>query len=441
MSDDFSQEQANFKTPDHSNEKKIQTATSLKQAQLAEQESHNREDREDWEATLENLDLEGNWSSSSMSLADVSKIASTSDVRGRYHQFQTRREEFWRNYALRGQERTEPVEENFHFFGDWSTQKSSQSHIDWPERKYNNSGLYFRWNGVGIALNPTADFLRDFHKRELYIGDIHIAISTRPDPEIHSVLEQIYTLNATYNEVSQTKHKIDYYLCAGSHKELFHRLEPRYKQERNSVFCLEKYVDSDEIETHNLGQGIALSYSYGLNGSEAGVVFQLALPKIHANSTNEGDQEPIQTVKLGYLPLSLGVQAPPSLFENCHLLVVSLGSLQSHNSLETGELNLEPLTHSLNTLLAKVVLLSDFSTDEGDLRLEISKHLKSQIGEKRGGDMMPILPADGDLQLEMATWRIRCAVTNHWIPAPFAHVVRLKESFGPLMYLGSDCVL
>lgn len=405
-------------------------------------------EREDWEATLEDLNFDETWDQTAhLSLSDVSKLASTSDVRGRYRHFQSKRADFWRAYARRGDERTEPVEENLHFFGDWAIAPSQRAHIDWPKQEVNTSGIYFRWNGLGIALNPSASFLEDFHKRGLFIGDLNAVISTRPDTKVHEVLEKIYTLNATFNEVSESKHKIDYYLCAATHKELFHRLEPRYKQERNSVFCLERYVDSDDVETHDLGQGVQLSYCYAPRDAEAGVVFHLALPNVKAEPHEEG-LEALQTqaLKIGYLPKSLCSTFPKALFGDCHLLILSLTSfnsdtLESAQKSKAAELDLEPLVCALQKGHPKVALLCDFSIQEGDLRLEIAKHLKGQINEKNAGDLTPILPADGQLELEMATWRIRCAVTGHWIPAPFTNVIRTEESFGPLIYLGSDCVL
>lgn len=401
----------------------------------------------DWEASLEELAYDSSWDQRmNMSLADVSKLTSTSDVRGRHHHFQSKRAAFWQSYANRGADRSEPVEENLHFFGDWSMKPSQRAYIDWPEQEINTSGLFFRWNGLGVALNPCGDFLRDFHKRDLFIGDLHAVISTRADAKVHEMLEQIYQLNATYNEVSENKHKIDYYLCAGSHKELFHRLEPRYKQERNSVFCLERYVDSDEVESYALGQGVDLFYSYHASDAEAGIVLQLELPTAKEQLQDEIDLKQAQSLKLGYLPKSFSNSPPNALFDDCHLLIISLNTFKDdknahdHSGL-SADLNLEPLVDYLQKARPKVTLLSDFSINDGDLRLEMAKHLKALIGEKVGGELIPILPADGNLQLEMATWRVRCAVTGHWIPAPFANVIRTQESFGHLMYLGSDCVL
>lgn len=407
----------------------------------------------DWGKALESLDVEidANWPQQGpLPLSEVSRLTSPTDVEGRFRHFQQEQEKFWQLYAQRAEDRGHSLEENLHFFGNWSSETDNSPPLRWPTSAVSTEGFYFRWNGIGIAVNPSSQFLRQFHEKNLAVQDIHLVFSTRSEKSLQDAVEEIYELNAQFNRVSANSHKIDYYLCSATHKELFHRLEPRYRHERHAVFALDRYLDSDEIESLAPLEGLKVSYFYTASDQEAGLLFELELPG-ELYRGNEGDSSALseqqgalseqRAVKLGYVPRNLWQESPPKPLANCHLLIISLFSPQTTPYQERSSPQLMALADFLSAARPKNTLLSEFQSADGDLRLEVVKHVKSQISERLGGECGPILPADGRLQLEMATWRVQCAVTQNWIPAPYVHVIRREAAFGQLVYISSDCVL
>ncbi len=401
-----------------------------------------------WEEALASLEVDlGESTSLAAGLEGVSHSATSTDVQSRFHYFQQKRDAFWHEYARWGDERTEPLEDILKFYGDWSIEHSSPAESMWPRSEFNTQGFYFRWNGFGIAVNPSKGFLEQFHKEGHFIGDLNTVLCTRPDKHLHESLEHIYALNARCNRISERRHRIDYYLCVATHKELFHRLEPRYKQERDSLHRLDKYIDSEGGESITLHRGVQLSYFYPAESDIAGILIELKLPDheldeaiADAASTSSNEHR----FKFAYLPSELCRFPCPEGVVGCALVILSLrpSLAQSASLPEDCEApDLATLSEFLTNARAKMALLAEFPSGAGDLRLEVAKHLKVRMGENGQGELFPILPADGTLQLEMATWRVQCAVTKSWVPAPFVHVVRREADFGPLHFMSSDCVL
>lgn len=403
-----------------------------------------------WEEALASLEMDLNGPSQAgggRALEGMNQATTSSDVQSRFRYFSQKREEHWHEYARWGEERSEPLEDVLRFYGSWSLAEPSSTQAIWPRNELNTEGFYFRWNGFGVAVNPSAGFLEQFHKMGHFIGDLNAVICTRSDQNLHETLERIYALNAQCNRISERKHRIDYYLCVETHKELFHRLEPRYKQERGSLHRLDKYIDSEGGECMTLHRGISLSYFYPPNCEHAGLLFELKLPDRESDQEiglEDKTSQKEHRFKFAYLPFEFSQHTPPDQVVGSALIVFSLRPSLPSNAAQLvhdDTLELDALAKFLGHCRAKMVLLSEFASNLGDLRLEISKHLKTRLGENGDNELLPILPADGALQLEMATWRVQCAVTRSWIPAPFIHVVRQKGDFGPLLFVGSDCVL
>ncbi len=126
--------------------------------------------------------------------------------------------------------------------------------------QHTSGGYFIRWRGKGIAVNPGAHFLKRFHRAGLHIHDIDFVVVTRPDLPNYRDVQAIYNLNYRLNSGRNDLHIIHYYLHRETYQDIARSLAPHFKQERDSVRCLELYVDSPELERIDLSDGIVLHY-------------------------------------------------------------------------------------------------------------------------------------------------------------------------------------
>ena len=277
--------------------------------------------------------------------------------------------------------------------------------------KQTSGGYFIRWNGKGIAINPGAHFLKRFHRAGLHIRDIDFVVVTKPDIPSYRDVQAIYNLNYRLNSGRRDLHIIHYYLHRETHQDIARSLAPRFKQERDSVHCLELYLDSPELERIDLSNGIILHYFPTARDDQQGALgirFDL--------QTDQG-----APICLGYAPAPLS----PHL-AGCDILVAALsGSSKGAFPMPSSEID------------PKLLLCSEFHGSEGDLRLETVKQMRQQWA----GSQTVILPTDTGLCISLQPLGVHSCARNAPLDPQSVHVYKSTEAFGPLGYVGPECVL
>ncbi|MEX1013368.1 MAG: tetratricopeptide repeat protein [Waddliaceae bacterium] len=313
------------------------------------------------------------------------------------------------------------------------------------------SGFYIRWEGKGIVVNPGESFLENFHEQDLFVKDIDYVIITRDNPRAYADIKRIYNLNYQLNQVSPELHVINYYLNQKAYEELGHTLKPHFKQERDTVHCLELFLDSPDVENIQLDNGILLHYfsttprdSFfpSSDKSQLGSQTPYSLGIRFELTTIEENEK----VTLGYVT---GTSWSPLIAHNlgkCDLLITGFGTtnLNDYSKLNYTEGNLGYYgTFSLTEATApKLVVCTEFSGREGDVRLEIAKKLRSELNiDKEAPSKTQVLPGDPGLMVDLKTFTIKCSVTRKSLDPANVRVVKTHETFGHLQYLAPDCIL
>ncbi len=274
-----------------------------------------------------------------------------------------------------------------------------------------SGGYFLRWNGKGIAVNPGAHFLKRFHRAGLHIRDIDFVVVTRSDLPSYRDVQAIYNLNYRLNSGRTDLHIIHYYLHRETYQDIARSLVPRFKQERDSVHCLELYLDSPELERIDLNHGITLHYfptTRDSHRSPLGIRFDL--------QTDERE-----LVRFGYAPAPLSAH-----LAGCQVLVAALSGSSK-----------EALPLPSKEIAPRLLLCSEFNGSEGDLRLETVKQMRQQWTESQ----TVILPTDTGLCVSLQPLGVHCSVRSATLDPQSVHVYKATEAFGPLRYVGPDCVL
>lgn len=307
------------------------------------------------------------------------------------------------------------------------------------ESRKSTGGIFLRWNGKGIAINPGARFLQHFHAQGLHIRDIDYVIVTGDQPECYTDVKEIYELNYQINKSQDELQIIHYYFNQKAFQDLSRILKPHFKQERNTLHSLELFVDSSDVEKVDLVEGITLYYFSATSrdafptSSESKEVQQNTSLGIRL----ELDFQEV-TRSIGYISKTAWNPLLAHHLGRCDLLIAGFGNTESQDYQKLAYLSDCLGYYGIATLVEEVgprlVLCGEFEGRDGDIRLEVVQKMRSEYGGK------PILPADAGLCVNLKTLEVRCSVSAIWAESSQIKVVKAAQAFGPLAYISSRYV-
>jgi tetratricopeptide (TPR) repeat protein len=366
-------------------------------------------------------------------------------------------------YLQQAKQRTQQTDNCLYYLNGWPSQSlAANPYYTVPyflteQSRKPNGGIFIRWNGKGIALNPGPKFLENFHAQGLHLHDIDFVIVTGSQPDTYADVKEIYDLNYQLNKVNQHLHIIHYYFNHKAFQELSRLLKPHFKQERHTLHSLEIFLDSPDVEKVDLIEGITLNYFLASNRegylhedleaknerhakSESSLGIRLEL-KIPVSQTQDKS-----SVRIGYIGHSAWHPLLAHHLGNCDLLITSFGNT-TPNDFNKISYNQDCLgyygTYTLLEEVAPRLLLSgEFSGREGDIRIEALQKIQNEYYRQLGTTQrqLPVLlPADTGLFVCLKSLKVKCSVSNSPVEPSQVRVIKVADAFGRLQYLSPHC--
>lgn len=335
---------------------------------------------------------------------------------------------------------------------DSSQYANSQGLILTEETRKPSGGLFLRWNGKGIVINPGAGFLNYFHEQGFSLQDIHIVIVTRDDRSAYADVGAIYELNNKLNKLGGQLQIIHYFLNQKAYQELTSILKPNFKQARNTVHSLEVFIDSPDVEKIELDNDIILHYFLASNQESHYRNSQIKGERRHSTTLGirlelrgtEADKIP---TRLGYIS---GAAWSPLLAHHlgvCDLLVAGFGNTSPADYTKTGyqedSLGYNGSYSLIEEIVPRLFVSAEFEGREGDIRLEAVKKLREEIANCGRAVLQKttIVPGDIGLHIDLKTMQIRCPVTGVYVDPANIRIAKSTDLFGRLLYLSPSCYL
>lgn len=371
--------------------------------------------------------------------------------------FQDSQGELTRSYLEQGKARSNHYDHCLYYLNGWYNNKSlstpyTQNLYLTEQSRKTTGGMFIRWNGKGIAVNPGPHFLEYFHEQGLHIRDIDYVIVTGEQPESYADVKEIYDLNYQLNKMSHELQIIHYYFNHKAFQELSRFLKPHFKQERNSLHSLELFVDSPDVEKIDLDEGISLHYFLATsrdtyissqeskeeraarNHNSLGIRFELK------SSLEKG------TMRLGYITHAAWNPLMAHHLGNCDILIAGFGNTGS-NDYNKLAYNADSLGYYgtytlLEEVVPKLLLCGEFSGREGDIRLETAQKLRQEYISnlaKKSRYAPIILPADTGLFINLKNLKVKCSVTEEWVDPAQVKAIKTANAFGKLEFLAPGC--
>ncbi len=276
-------------------------------------------------------------------------------------------------------------------------------------------GIYLRLDHHGIVLNPTEQFLDQFHESGYRILDIDTVIVTGDDPRHAADLLPLYQLNRSINETRETPHTIRFY---GSEESCRH-LKTQFGGSvvLSSFQCGERGQPLEKVslcETVSLRYFSCLKRSYGLMIDTPGS-------------------------RLGFVLNSPWSPMLPIQLKGCDLLCLGIGrvslSEMAQNKCHLDCLGYRGALSIIQQVKPELVLCTDFECDGIDWRLDVTRELRHQTGMAR------IFPADAGFSLNTECKKIHCPRDDDWKAPEFVRAVKSHGDFSKLEYLSSDSLI
>ncbi len=365
-------------------------------------------------------------------------------IEQRIHAFQERKKRALKDYLNQFSHNANHQDCLFHVLEGWSDSAITQSNPYLHAIPRHTSGGYFlKWRGKGVAINPGPHFLQTLHQQGGHIRDIDFVVVTKSCSDSFADVKAIYDLNAQANSTQDNWHIIHYYLHQPAHQILSRQLKPQSKQERNTVHCLDLYLDSPDIESLSLVDGIELNY-FPASGHHLKSKTDDPLPQalgIRFDLTGLAQDQHTQSVHPVRVGFVSGAPWSPFLAEHlvgCDMLVIGIEETNPedfnrtrYNPHSLGYFGTLSLLEEVNPRLA---LCCEFAGGQGDLRIELVRKLRADF-KPDNGKPCTILPGDIGLGIDLTTLQIRCATTRTFVNPSQVHVIRTDDDFGALKYL------
>lgn len=374
--------------------------------------------------------------------------------------FQHSQSEFIRRYLEQDKLRSKQDDYCLYYLNGWHGNKSlstpyTQNLYLTEQSRKTTGGIFIRWNGKGIAVNPGAHFLKNFHEQGLHIRDINYVIVTVEQPESYAEVKEIYDLNYQLNKMSPELQVIHYYFNHKALQELSRSLKPHFKQERNSLHSLELFVDSPDVEKIELAEGITLHYFLATSRdmylssheskeeratrSHTSLGIRLELKKSSSSLEKE-------IIRVGYITQAAWNPLMAHHLGNCDILITGFGNTSSNDynklAYNGDSLGYYGTSTLLEEVAPKLLLCGEFSGREGDIRLETAQKLRqeymSNLGKKSRYSTI-VLPADTGLFINLKNLKVKCSVSGEWIDPAQVKAIKTAPSFGKLEFLSPSC--
>lgn len=290
--------------------------------------------------------------------------------------------------------------------------------------QFRGGGFYFRWNGIGVAVDPGLYFVTNMHEFGLNIQDIQAVVIT------HNHLDHMGDMQLLDDLEYQIKGtgSIKWYVCEEIYSD--RKSKPNFTLVRPG----EDHAISDSIELRATpARHIWDKDSEDYLNTTFGCVFRLC-----------DNGAPSRKRTLGYTSDTTYWSGMETNYEEMDVLIANISSirekdllLEEQNSLHLGFTGCVKLLQSLKqppTLL----LLSEFWNGIEDIRFIVSKQLW-RLSMRKRVDTRVVLPTEIGMRVSLKTLGIKCSSCGTY--AKCVTLIRPSQPFGKLEYLCENCVL
>lgn len=301
-------------------------------------------------------------------------------------------------------------------------------------------GFYFRFSGLGIAVDPGIGFTTLMHKHNIFIDDIDVVIVTHAHIDHNCDVSALSSLLHDFNRnranrvkiysdflgYSATKaHTIDWFLDDATLRNNAEILDPDHVHHLSELVTHSH--DFFHFESVNLS--LAAVHTKHIKGSSDSYGL-----KITFNMAGE-------KVVWGYTSDTAYFDELSIFFAGCDVLLLNISDIYVtdvvHSKLKRSHLGFTGCEKLISAVQPKLALVSEFCCTNGDYRFEIVRALREYSSEI---DTI-ILPAEIGCKIAILSDNMECSLCHKSSPLASLKVIRPQHEYKKIQYVCPNCLL
>ena len=289
-------------------------------------------------------------------------------------------------------------------------------------------GIYIRYRGKGIVIDPGNNFIDNFHKMGFYIEDIDYVITTHNHFDHAFDVEKIIDLD--YEIYKNKKKKIKYYFDRETYEEYHRKFDFESGKETDRVKLIVNGTKKPCNEI-SLMRGITL-YTFPTKHSSGSIGIKMVF-------SSKNDKKTIgYTSDTGYF------KELPQNLEGCDMIIANFSETNAEDIKEEvlkethlGYSGCKKLISEM-TNPPEICAISEFWGGKGDIRIEIAKKLHFENRKNR----TKYIPADIGFVVFMNDLSVMCTSCNQKSNVENISSIRINamKPFGKIEYICKDCI-
>lgn len=301
-------------------------------------------------------------------------------------------------------------------------------------------GFYFRYNGLGIAIDPGIGFTTLMHKHNIFIDDIDVVVVTHSHIDHNCDVVALSSLLHDFNRnrISQTKVYSDY---LGYTAPMNHTIE--WFLDDATLKNNSEILDQDHV--HRLSELVEDAYSFSDTTS-----VDLTLSAVHTKHIKGSlDSYGLRisfgaaedTFIWGYTSDTAYFEGLNTFFSESDVLLLNISDIYVtdvvHSKLKRSHLGFTGCEKLISAIQPKLALISEFCCTNGDYRFEIIRALR----ERTHGVNSIILPAEIGCKVSISAEAIACTLCQKSDSISSVKVIHPKHEYEKIQYVCKNCLL
>lgn len=289
-------------------------------------------------------------------------------------------------------------------------------------------GIYIRWEGKGIVIDPGIHFVENMHKEDLTILDVDYVIVTHNHLDHNFDLVNLYDLDYQYNSFSKKDEYIEYFLDASSYNSYHSQLNV-YSERQKEVVPI-RIFEKKHYEK-SINDNIDLVYFPTDHKCKESIGLILVLKA-------KG-----KTIRLGYTSDTKYSDFIADELAGCDIIIANFSETNADDIKRVLLKDNHLGYYGCYSLLLKTnpmyFVLSEFWGGKGDIRVDITKKLRREIERDKEEFNTCIIPGDIGLSLIFDDMKVLCTGCGREAAAKDITIIKPSEEYGQIKYLCKFC--
>lgn len=301
-------------------------------------------------------------------------------------------------------------------------------------------GFYFKFNGLGIAVDPGIGFTTLMHKHNIFIDDIDVVIVTHSHIDHNCDVAALSSLLYDFNQNRESRVKV-YSDFLGYHASKDHTID--WFLDDTTMNNNREILSSDSV--HRLAELVSQVHIFSISES-----VKLSIAAVHTQHIkNSSDSYGLRfsfraaekTVDWGYTSDTAYFDGLNSFFAGCDVLLLNISDIYItdivHSKLKRSHLGFTGCKNLISAIQPKLALISEFCCTNGDYRFEIVRTLRENCSDFN----TIILPAEIGCKISILTEEMECTLCQKSLHLSCFRAIHPQRQYGKIQYVCPNCLL